>query len=174
MQRRKFFKYVGWIGSLGGVFGTSVFMFVRFLFPRILYEPPTRFKAGPRGNFPADPNGKIRVFENFKGTERVWIVHGDDPTTGKHGIYAFYAQCTHLGCTPRWLENEAKFKCPCHGSGFYPYGVNFEGPAPRPLEKIGITEADGQIVIDKAQRFRWEKGQWANSDCLIETSRPIV
>ena len=104
----------------------------------------------------------------------MWIVHGDDPTTGKHGIYAFFAQCTHLGCTPRWLENEAKFKCPCHGSGFYPYGVHFEGPAPRPLEKVGVTEADGQIVIDKAQRFRWEKGQWAKNDCLIETSRPIV
>ena len=42
------------------------------------------------------------------------------------------------------------------------------------VDEDGVTEADGQIVIDKAQRFRWEKGQWAKNDCLIETSRPIV
>ena len=36
---------------------------------------------------------------------------------------------------PNWLDGEQKFKCPCHGSGFYMTGVNFEGPAPRPLER---------------------------------------
>ena len=46
--------------------------------------------------------------------------------------------CTHLGCTPNWLEGEQKFKCPCHGSGFYKDGINFEGPAPRPLERYAI------------------------------------
>lgn len=174
MDRRKFFRGFGWFGFLLGAVGSSVFMLVRFLFPRVLYEPPTRFKAGPPTNYPPDPTGRTRVFENFKSSERVWIIHGDDATTGKHGIYAILAVCTHLGCTPRWLENESKFKCPCHGSGFYPNGINFEGPAPRPLEKLDIRIEEGQLVIDKAKTYRWEKGDWVKPDCIIETPRSIV
>ena len=45
--------------------------------------------------------------------------------------------------------SEQKFKCPCHGSGFYITGINFEGPAPRPLERWAISIGDdGQLVVD--------------------------
>ncbi len=77
------------------------------------------------------------------------------------GFYAIYAKCTHLGCTPRWLAAEDKFKCPCHGSGYYKDGVNFEGPAPRPMDRVRITRAeDGQIVVDTSVKYQfgtWEK-----------------
>lgn len=70
------------------------------------------------------------------------------------GLYALFAKCTHLGCTPRWLPAENKFKCPCHGSGFYKDGTNFEGPAPRPLDRFKIELAeDGQLVVDKARLY---------------------
>jgi cytochrome b6-f complex iron-sulfur subunit len=73
-----------------------------------------------------------------------------------------------LGCTPNWLEAEQKFKCPCHGSGFYMDGVNFEGPAPRPLERYAIhLAADGQIEIDKSKTFQEEMGQWTDPSCFI-------
>ena len=76
-------------------------------------------------------------------------------------IFALRAVCTHLGCTPSWLESEQKFKCPCHGSGFYIDGINFEGPAPRPLERVGIALApDGLLEVDKSLTFQQEMGQW--------------
>ena len=51
-------------------------------------------------------------------------------------------------------ETERKFKCPCHGSGFRSSGINFEGPAPRPLERYKISLAnDGQILIDKTKHY---------------------
>ena len=53
------------------------------------------------------------VSEKYKQDQRVWIVREET------GIYAIFAKCTHLGCTPRWLAAENKFKCPCHGSGFF-------------------------------------------------------
>jgi cytochrome b6-f complex iron-sulfur subunit len=69
--------------------------------------------------------------------------------------------CTHLGCTPNWLEGEQKFKCPCHGSGFYKDGINFEGPAPRPLERFAIRVSDdGQLEVDRSRKFQQELGQW--------------
>ena len=80
----------------------------------------------------------------FKDQFAVWIVR--TPTE----IYVLSTVCTHLGCTPNWLDGEQKFKCPCHGSGFRKTGINFEGPAPRPLERFKVSLSDdGQILVDK-------------------------
>ncbi|HLE36364.1 MAG TPA: Rieske 2Fe-2S domain-containing protein, partial [Candidatus Acidoferrales bacterium] len=85
------------------------------------------------------------------------------------GFYAILAVCTHLGCTPYWLNTENKFKCPCHGSGFRRTGINFEGPAPRSLERVKIALADdGQLVIDKSVLFLYEKGDWTKPEAFLK------
>jgi cytochrome b6-f complex iron-sulfur subunit len=138
---------------LGMTLGT-----VRFLFPNVLSEPPNKVKVGFPGQY---EEGKVS--EQFKD-KNMWIVRNSGI------IYALSTTCTHLGCTPNWLEREGKFKCPCHGSGFKITGINFEGPAPRPLERwqIGIGE-DGQIVVDKSRKFQQEMGQWTNPDSYLKT-----
>ena len=84
-------------------------------------------------------------------------------------IYALSTVCTHLGCTPNWREAEQKYKCPCHGSGFRKSGKNFEGPAPRPLERFAISLAgDGQILVDKTRSFKWEKGEWEKEESSLK------
>jgi len=130
---------------------------LRFLVPNVLTEPPSKFKVGF-----ADGYEDGKVVERFKD-QNAWIVRNE----GK--IYALSTTCTHLGCTPNWLEREQKFKCPCHGSGFYISGINFEGPAPRPLERwaLGIGD-DGQIVVDKSKKFQQERGEWTNPESFIK------
>ena len=119
--------------------------FARFMFPNILTEPPSRFKVGFKDNFAP---GQVET--KFVSLFGVWIVNGE--YNGKQQIYALQTVCTHLGCTPNWLEAEQKFKCPCHGSGFYKDGINFEGPAPRPLERYAIRIGDdGQLEVDKSK-----------------------
>ncbi len=99
-------------------------------------------------------------------TNGVWVVNYE--YNGMPEIYALKTVCTHLGCTPNWLEGEQKFKCPCHGSGFYKDGINFEGPAPRPLERYAIHIGDdGQLEIDKSKTFQEELGQWTDPDCFV-------
>ncbi|SVA74020.1 uncharacterized protein METZ01_LOCUS126874, partial [marine metagenome] len=62
-----------------------------------------------------------------------------------------------------------KYKCPCHGSGFRKSGINFEGPAPRPLERFAISLApDGKILVDKTKLFKWEKGEWENEESSLK------
>jgi cytochrome b6-f complex iron-sulfur subunit len=137
---------------LGMVLGT-----VRFLFPNVLSEPPSKFKVGDKGQF---EEGKVN--ERFK-PQGTWIVRHEGI------IYALSTTCTHLGCTPNWLEAEQKFKCPCHGSGFKITGVNFEGPAPRPLERWALSVGDdGQLVVDKSRKFQKELGQWTDPDSFIK------
>ncbi len=156
-SRRDFMGRLGW-GVFTAFTGITLLGFMRSAFPRILFQPPTSFKAG----FPKDFTvGEIS--EKFKKEFRVWIIRSEE------GFYALFAKCTHLGCTPRWLAAETKFKCPCHGSGFYKTGINFEGPAPRPLERLRITLADdGQIVIDKGVKYLYEKGDWTKPGAFLK------
>ena len=120
-----------------------------FLVPKVTKEPPSPVRVGRLGDF-ADPG----VYEEYK-PQGVWLVHLPD---GK--LVALSTTCTHLGCIPNWLAVDSKFKCPCHGSGFYVSGVNFEGPAPRPLERIKIGIENEFVVVDKSIKFRQELGQW--------------
>ena len=137
---------VGMLGAMG-----------RFMFPNVLFEPPQEFKAGFPEDFALD-----QVDERFKAAYGVWIVR----EVG--GFYALSTTCTHLGCTPNWLEGEQKFKCPCHGSGFYISGINFEGPAPRPLERGGLRVAeDGMLEVDKSVKFQEELGQWTDAKSFV-------
>lgn len=127
-------------------------MLGRFFFPNDLFEPPSEFKVGFPDEYAASLEGSVN--EKYK-SRGIWIVRNLE------GFYVLSTVCTHLGCTPNWLPTERKFKCPCHGSGFYVSGVNFEGPAPRPLERFAVALApDGQIVVDKSRTFQQELGQW--------------
>jgi len=134
---------------------------VRFMFPNILREPPSRFSVGTSDKFPPG-----QVEERFKAQFGVWIVNTE--YNGQQQIVALKSVCTHLGCTPNWLEAEQKFKCPCHGSGFYKDGINFEGPAPRPLERYAIgIGSDGSIEVDKSRTFQEEMGAWKDPASYI-------
>jgi cytochrome b6-f complex iron-sulfur subunit len=137
----------------------------RFMFPNVLFEPPPTFKAGYPNEIQVG-----QVDERFKQKFAVWLVRtAFDQYANASGIFALSTVCTHLGCTPNWLETEQKFKCPCHGSGYYKTGVNFEGPTPRPLERYAISLADdGQILVDKSRKFQQEKGEWSNPASFLK------
>lgn len=152
VTRREFpFLAIGW-AMFTAAMAAGLTAAGRFMFPNVLTEPPSTFTAG----FPEDFAIGV-VDTRFKERYQVWIVRDEE------GIYALSTICTHLGCTPNWLEAESKFKCPCHGSGFYASGINFEGPAPRPLERVGVSLAeDGQVLIDKSRLFKFEAGQWSD------------
>jgi len=161
--RRDFFATMLAVGfwMLGGVSALWTLLTVKFMFPNVLREPPSKFKVG----FPdAFPPGQVQ--EKYKAQFGVWIVNTE--YNGQPEIFALKSVCTHLGCTPNWLEAEQKFKCPCHGSGFYKDGINFEGPAPRPLERYAIRLSDdGQIEVDKSRTFQEEMGAWTDASCFI-------
>ena len=157
LRRRDWLLAVSWILFTASSLVGTLFYVLRFLFPNVTYEPPLQFKAGMPEEFAVG-----RVDERFKERFGAWIVRNE------LGIYALSTTCTHLGCTPNWLEGEGKFKCPCHGSGFRKTGVNFEGPAPRPLERyrIGLAD-DGQVLVDKSVKYQGEKGEWANPESFL-------
>jgi len=158
-----------WMGLAWGAFSAASAAALaatgRFMFPNVLNEPPQQFKAG----FPNEYGQGVD--ERWKEKFGIWIVRIADENVEPHGsgFYALFTICTHLGCTPNYLSAENKFKCPCHGSGYRLTGVNFEGPAPRPLERAKISLADdGQILVDKSRKFQYELGQWTDPDAFLK------
>lgn len=122
--------------------------FFRFFLPRTLFEPATSFKIG----YPEEYG--LGVDTKWQQRYRIWV----DRTPDR--VFVIYARCTHLGCTPDWKSSENKFKCPCHGSGYDSEGVNFEGPAPRPMDRAHVERSpDGQILVDVSRLYQWPKGQ---------------
>src|SRR5579862_584766 len=128
--------------------GAWFIAFFRFFLPRTLFEPSTVFKIGAPSDY------ALGIDEKWLQKYRIWVDRRPDR------LFVIYARCTHLGCTPDWKPAEHKFKCPCHGSGYDDEGINFEGPAPRPMDRAHIEVApDGQILVDTSHLYQWPKGQ---------------
>lgn len=134
--------------AVAGFLATSFLMFVRFFLPRTIFEPSSIFRIG----FPTDY--AVGVDTKWQQQYRIWVNKSSDK------LFVIYARCTHLGCTPDWKSSENKFKCPCHGSGYDSDGINFEGPAPRPMDRAHVElDAEGQIVVDINKLYEKPKGE---------------
>ncbi len=134
--------------TVAGALTTFFLMFVRFFLPRSILEPSSIFRIGPPGDY------ALGVDTKWQQQYRIWVTKTSDR------LFVIYARCTHLGCTPDWKASENKFKCPCHGSGYDSEGINFEGPAPRPMDRAKVQlDAEGQIVVDVGKLFEWPKGE---------------
>ncbi|MBA3570717.1 MAG: Rieske 2Fe-2S domain-containing protein [Pyrinomonadaceae bacterium] len=136
-----------------GFLTTCFLMFLRFFLPRTIFEPASSFRIGPPSDY------ALGVDTKWQQQYRIWVTKTSDR------IFVIFARCTHLGCTPDWKASENKFKCPCHGSGYDSEGINFEGPAPRPMDRAHVElDPEGQIVVDIARLYDWPKGETTEFD----------
>lgn len=119
----------------------------RFMAPNVLEQPDPKVRCGPLSAYASMAPGDVD--EDFKPVKPsgFWLVREEER------LVALSIICTHLGCIPSWLPNDRKFKCPCHGSGFKQDGTNFEGPAPRPLERFKIYLDGDQVIVDRSKKF---------------------
>lgn len=155
LSRREFItkgiSVAGW-GSIFLAAGAGTMECIRFFYPKVVFHPPSTFVIGKIQDFATDSKpdqyGVIFVDDRFKTSNRFFIIRD------KNRIFALFARCTHLGCTVNWFPGLNIFKCPCHGSEFHSNGHEFAGPAPRPLDRLKITQdAEGNLIVDTAVVF---------------------
>lgn len=96
LGRRKFMLAAGW-GVVGVTLAGSTYAAYKFMFPPILYEPPTVFKIGHVTEY------GLGVDERWKLKGRFWVVRN------MRGIYNMISICRHLGCTPNWFPDQKDF-----------------------------------------------------------------
>jgi len=135
-SRRDFLARIG-VGACAVAAAGSALVTLQYLDPKVLFEPPTAFRAGTPVDY---PEGTVR----FHKEQKAYVVGGQG------GVYALSAVCTHLGCITRFLSDEGVIACPCHGSRFDLEGNVVHGPAPRPLPWIEVREdaASGVLIVD--------------------------
>ena len=137
-NRRSFLDKVA-LASLGAAAVGGAQVLVGYLSPNVLFEPPSRFRAGTPELYPIDS-------VTYIPEQQVYILRS------QQGLWALSAVCTHLGCITQWKPDADMIACPCHGSKFRRNGTKIEGPAPRPLPRISLTlTADGELQVDKSE-----------------------
>jgi cytochrome b6-f complex iron-sulfur subunit len=141
VSRRDFLNEIAFSAlGIAGV-GSAVVTY-RYLSPNVLFEPPTKFRAGSPDLYPLNT-------VTYLPDQQVYVVRAAE------GFYAVSAVCTHLGCITQWKPESNQIACPCHGSKFKPDGVKIEGPAPRPLPHFLITlTLDGELQVDKLETVK--------------------
>ena len=140
-------------------FPSALFYLLRRRASRTIAEPSSVVRIGYLSDF------GLGVDTRFQPEYRICVVRNSER------LYVIYARCTHLGCTPDWKAAESKFKCPCHSSGFCfgsafnREGINCEGPAPRPLDRVRVeVDSDGRLVVNTAKLYQCPKGQPSQFD----------
>lgn len=135
LSRRTFLSWLGW-GNLVVSGLLSLLGGLRYLLPNVMY-PPVVFKIGRPEDYPEDS-------KTFLREEKLFIIREKD------GFHAMSAICTHLGCSVNTVD--WGYRCLCHGSKFDNRGVNFAGPAPKPLPFFKMYLAsDGQLLVDSSK-----------------------
>lgn len=163
--RRDLLLGASWAAIAMGLGVAPLAAFNRFMAPNVLEQPDPKVRCGSLSTYAALAPGEVN--EDFKPVKPsgFWIIREEDR------ISAISIICTHLGCIPSWLPNDRKFKCPCHGSGFKQDGTNFEGPAPRPLERFKIYLDGDQVIVDRSKKFLAmgpnDTAVWSDPDASI-------
>ncbi|MEE8368209.1 MAG: Rieske 2Fe-2S domain-containing protein [Thermoanaerobaculia bacterium] len=134
--RRRFLTAIT-LGSLGTATLGSLAICIRFLWPSVLFELPSRFRAGRLGDL-----ARKRIV--FLRDRAMYIVKDDK------GVFAQSAVCPHLGCLTRPNAGEDGFFCPCHGSEFSLDGSVIKGPAPQALTHFRVERRDESLWVDQA------------------------
>jgi cytochrome b6-f complex iron-sulfur subunit len=136
VSRRDFFNEVA-VGALGIAAAGATIVTIKYLSPNVLFEPPTRFRAGHPDDYPVN---SVTYFQD----QKVYIVR-----TREGGFFAETAVCTHLGCITKWNPEADQIQCPCHGSKFQRDGKVVQGPAPKPLPHFALRlMPDGTLLVD--------------------------
>lgn len=141
VNRRDFLNEIAFAALGIAAVGSAVVTY-RYLSPNVLFEPPTKFRAGSPDLYPVNT-------VTYLPDQQVYIVRMPE------GFYAVSAVCTHLGCITQWKPEVDQIACPCHGSKFKSNGVKVEGPAPQPLPHFLITlTLDGELQVDKLETLK--------------------
>jgi cytochrome b6-f complex iron-sulfur subunit len=106
------------------------------------YNAQGRFYINP---YPTDATS----LANAKRVYSTTIVSGM-----QQGYVALYQRCVHLGCRVPWCTSSQWFECPCHGSKYSRVGEKKGGPAPRGLDRFGLSISGGQMTVDTGTIFQ--------------------
>lgn len=144
-QRRTFVRNAA-LGATGSVVALTGATFVALMWPNKTGAFGSKITVN-KGDVPAVDGTPFRHVQG-----KFYLVHSKD------GLMALYTKCPHLGCAVPWVgpaDSPSAFQCPCHGSMYDYIGARTGGPAPRPMDYMGVSvDPDGNVVVDTGDIIR--------------------
>lgn len=146
--RRQFLAYL-WIGLGLAALAELIWMVDAFLRGEVhrnqKKNPETLMAAGPVDAFSP---GSVTAFPRG----RFYLSRLDDG-----GFLALSRRCPHLGCTLPWIEEEKRFRCPCHSSAFDIRGDVVNAPAPRAMDIYPVVIENAVVRVETRRVVRRER-----------------
>jgi len=165
VTRRKFFNR-----AIGAVFGLFMLQFtlagLAMFWPKLKGGFGSPIDAGSVVSLKNEVTDGATVVPKFVPAAQSWIVPFEmselpDSSFAETpfvvaggggdgvGLMALWQRCVHLGCRVPSCGSSQGFECPCHGSKYNRHGEYEAGPAPRNLDRFGVSVTDaGQFIID--------------------------
>lgn len=140
-SRRNFLTVAGWglFFATVGAYLSQILGYKGFFYPKVLFEPSPKFAVG-------EPKSFLENSVTTLKSRKIFVVRDGN------SFKAISVVCQHLGCAVEFSKEKNIFECPCHGSKYYRNGVNFAGPAPRPLSHFEVVLSDsGKLVVDTSK-----------------------
>ncbi len=148
--RRRFLGRCGAI--LGASFAGQIFLPLwRYVFPGGSVEPENV-------EFTDEMLGQLRALEPGNCLRFAWGGFPGLVLRARSGEFrVFKGVCSHADCNVSWRSANNDFFCACHEGRYDEFGINIEGPPPRPLTKLVLRiEKDVGEEIVKATVWRSE------------------
>lgn len=146
ISRRNFLTLAGWglFFATIGAYLSQILGYKGFFYPKVLFEPSPKFAVGEPKSYPENSVTTLK-------SRKIFVVRDGN------SFKAISVVCQHLGCAVEFSKEKNIFECPCHGSKYYRNGVNFAGPAPRPLDHFDMFIDDtGKLIVDTSKKVPLE------------------
>jgi cytochrome b6-f complex iron-sulfur subunit len=163
ITRRKFLNRS--LGSLWGIFlGQFALAGLAFMWPRLGTGFGSPIAVGNFADLKAEieqPDGT--AIPLFVAAAQTWLVpfsQAEQPGSSFEGLpvvasdgsdiglMALWQKCVHLGCRVPSCVPSQGFECPCHGSKYNLHGEYEAGPAPRNMDRFGVSiDGAGELVV---------------------------
>jgi menaquinol-cytochrome c reductase iron-sulfur subunit len=152
ISRRRFFEKlsIGLVGLCTAIVGVPLIGFI--VGPFFRKVPEKWVTLGKTDDFQIGKTVAVTVTDpsslpwaGVTAKSAVWLRR-----VSEDSFIAFSANCMHLGCPVRWLEDAELFMCPCHGGVYYSDGAVAAGPPPRPLFRYDVRVENGELRMKQA------------------------
>lgn len=135
--RREFTKFLIMISG-ATFFGNGYFVYQAYANPKEFAEPKRVAAVADLAV------GEARLFRYPTDNDPAILIR-----LAEDEFVAYTQRCTHLSCPVLWAAETRRLECPCHDGAFdAATGRVLKGPPPRPLPRIALRVANGEIFAE--------------------------
>jgi nitrite reductase/ring-hydroxylating ferredoxin subunit len=144
------------LGRLSAIVGAG--FFAQFFLPIWRYLFPGMSREPDKVEFTDEMLAQLNALDSGQCLRFQWGGVPGLALRARDGeLRVFKGVCTHADCNVAWRSASNDFFCACHDGRYDEFGVNIEGPPPRPLTRLFAEfEGDPAGAITKLTIWRNE------------------